>query len=350
MNTQYAGNTLDTTTYVRQDRLLLSVHNLTVVFNTDQGVAYAVDHISFGVGKGKTLALVGESGCGKSVTALAILNLIPSPPGRIISGEIWFNGQDLRLISEVAMRDIRGNEISMIFQEPMTSLNPVFRVGSQIQSVLQLHQKLSPNEARQTSIALLQRVGISAAEKRIDDYPHEMSGGMLQRVMIAMALACKPKLLIADEPTTALDVTIQAQILALLRELQEEEQLAVLLITHDLGVVAESADSVAVMYAGKIVETASVDELFERPCHPYTRGLFASLPATNTPGKRLFAIEGMVPPITSLPPGCRFHPRCQCAMPVCSLQDPPLACGSASHPTACWLYHPIPMQQQETTV
>lgn len=317
---------------------LLRVNGLAVVFQTDQGVARAVDHVSFSLDAGTTLALVGESGCGKSVTALALLRLIPSPPGRIADGEIWFDGQRLLDLPEAAMRRIRGNDISMIFQEPMTSLNPVFRVGAQIEAVLRLHRGLSKPDARDAAVEMLRRVGIPAAERRMEEFPHQMSGGMLQRIMIAMALACDPKLLIADEPTTALDVTIQAQILDLLRELRQQSRLATLLITHDLAVVAEAADAVAVMYAGKIVETAPVAELFEAPSHPYTRGLFASLPAVNQPGKRLATIEGVVPPITAFPTGCRFHPRCSHAMPICRSQEPPLICGAASHPTACWLH------------
>lgn len=317
---------------------LLSVDNLAVVFHTDQGVARAVDGISFRLDAGKTLALVGESGCGKSVTALALLGLIPSPPGRIVSGEIRFDGHNLRCLPESAMRRIRGNDISMIFQEPMTSMNPVFRIGAQIGAVLRMHRGLSKEDARSATAELLRRVGIPEAEQRMEEYPHQMSGGMLQRIMIAMALACDPKLLIADEPTTALDVTIQAQILALLRELQEQAKLATLLITHDLAVVAETADSVAVMYAGKLVETAPVAELFAEPCHPYTQGLFASLPAVNTPGKRLAAIDGTVPPITGFPTGCRFHPRCPHALPLCRELEPPLVSGTAPHPTACWLH------------
>ncbi len=317
---------------------LLDVDNLAVVFQTDQGVARAVDGISFSLDAGATLALVGESGCGKSVTALALLRLIPSPPGRIVSGKIRFDGQPLRELSEEAMRRIRGDDISMIFQEPMTSLNPVFRIGAQIGAVLRLHRGLSREEAGAATVELLRRVGIPEAERRMEEYPHQMSGGMLQRIMIAMALACDPKLLIADEPTTALDVTIQAQILALLRELRNQTRLATLLITHDLAVVAETADTVAVMYAGKIVETAPVTELFSNPCHPYTQGLFASLPGVNRPGKHLATIEGVVPPITAFPPGCRFHPRCPHAMAICRELEPALVCGTAPHPTACFLH------------
>ncbi len=317
---------------------LLRVKDLSVIFQTDQGAARAVDHISYEIKTGTTLAMVGESGCGKSVSALALLRLIPSPPGRIAGGEIYFDGQSLLDLSEPAMRRIRGNEISMIFQEPMTSLNPVFRVGTQIVDVLRLHRGLSGSAAHDAAVDMLDRVGIAAAPQRMQEYPHQMSGGMLQRIMIAMALACTPKLLIADEPTTALDVTIQAQILELLRSLRRDSQLTTLLITHDLAVVAETADEVAVMYAGKIVETAPVRALFKKPYHPYTRGLFASLPASNRDQKRLAVIEGVVPPITDFPQGCRFHPRCPYVMPVCKVQEPALVCGEASHPTACWLY------------
>lgn len=316
----------------------MRVRDLAVVFQTDQGVARAVDHVSFGLDAGETLALVGESGCGKSVTALAVMRLVPTPPGRIVAGEIRFEGNNLLDLPEAAMRRIRGNDISMIFQEPMTSLNPVFRVGAQIEAVLRLHRRLAAAEAHEATVDLLRRVGIPASEQRMEEYPHQMSGGMLQRIMIAMALACDPKVLIADEPTTALDVTIQAQILALLRELRRKSQLATMLIAHDLAVVAETADTVAVMYAGKIVETAAVADLFRDPCHPYTRGLFASLPGVNEPGKRLKTIEGVVPPITAFPSGCRFHPRCPHAMKVCREREPLLVCGSASHPAACWLY------------
>ncbi len=318
---------------------LLRVEDLSVVFHTDEGDARAVDHVSFSLRQGQTVALVGESGCGKSVTALSLLRLIPSPPGQITGGRILFEDRDLLALSEAAMRRIRGNEISMVFQEPMTSLNPVFRVGAQISAVLRMHRKMSGDAARDATIALLRRVGIPSPEKRLDEYPHQMSGGMLQRIIIAMALACNPKVLIADEPTTALDVTIQAQILELLVELQQQSNLAIVLITHDLAVVAETAHHVVVMYAGKVVETAPVAALFERPMHPYTQGLFAALPSVNTPGKRLATIPGSVPAATNFPTGCRFHPRCAHAMPVCATQEPPLACGAASHPVACWLHH-----------
>jgi len=324
---------------------LLKVSGLTVLFQTDQGTARAVDGVSFALHSGETLALVGESGCGKSVTALSLLR--PIPPGRIASGSVVFDGKSLLELPEKAMRDLRGNDISMVFQEPMTSLNPVFRIGDQMTAVLRLHQQLSRSEARQASVALLRQVGIPEPEQRMDDYPHQLSGGMLQRAMIALALACAPKLLIADEPTTALDVTIQAQILQLLRELQTESRLALLLITHDLAVVAETADRVAVMYAGRIVETATVEALFNEPRHPYTQGLFASLPGKEKQGDRLSAIPGTVPPATHFPAGCRFHPRCDKAMPLCRRAEPALHPSGASHQTACWLYQPHPDADEE---
>jgi oligopeptide/dipeptide ABC transporter ATP-binding protein len=319
--------------------ILLSVRGLRTEFHTDQGVACAVDGVSFDLPKGGTLALVGESGCGKSVTALSILRLIPDPPGRIAAGEVLFEGRSLLVLDEREMRRIRGNDISMIFQEPMTSMNPVFRIGDQIAAVIRLHRGLSKAEARREAVALMDRVGIPAAASRVDDYPHQMSGGMLQRVMIAMALACGPRLLIADEPTTALDVTIQAQILDLLNRLRAESGMSVLLITHDLGVVAETAEQVVVMYAGRVVETASVHALFADPKHPYTRALFASLPAISR-GKRLVNIPGAVPAATNFPSGCRFHPRCSHAMPVCSRREPPLLDSGGEHRSACWLHHP----------
>ena len=317
--------------------IALSVRNLRTWFHTDQGVSRAVDDVSFDVPAGKTLAVVGESGFGKSVTALSILRLVPTPPGRIEGGEVLFGGSDLLKLPLRKMRGIRGNDISMIFQEPMTSMNPVFRVGGQIMAAIQLHRGLSKADARREAIALLEHVGIPAPELRVDDYPHQMSGGMLQRVMIALALACGPKVLIADEPTTALDVTIQAQILNLLRTLQQETGMAIILITHDLGVVAEVADEVVVMYGGKKVEQASVEQLFAAPQHPYTRGLFASLPATQAPGAVLHTIKGNVPAATDFPKGCRFHPRCPQAMPRCAEEEPPFAAVQGGHGAACWL-------------
>ncbi len=317
---------------------ILSVRNLQTFFYTERGTALAVDDVSFDISAGKTLAIVGESGCGKSMTALSMLGLVPNPPGKIVGGEIIFDGQDLLKLSNAEMREIRGNDISMIFQEPMTSLNPVFRIGDQIGSILRLHQGLSKQEAHNASIELLTQVGIPAPESRVKDYPHQMSGGMRQRVMIAMALACNPKVLIADEPTTALDVTIQAQILDLLRTLQKERGMAILLITHDLGVVAEMADEVAIMYAGKIIEQAPAQSLFNEKAHSYTQGLFNSLPNLDAPSDRLETILGQVPAATDFPNGCRFHPRCPNAMQVCTESIPGQCRIAQDHKVNCWLY------------
>jgi peptide/nickel transport system ATP-binding protein/oligopeptide transport system ATP-binding protein len=318
---------------------ILSVRELQTYFFTDAGVARAVDGVSFDVHAGRTLALVGESGCGKSVTALSILRLVPDPPGRIVGGSILFKGEDLLMMNPSDMRNLRGNDVSMIFQEPMTSLNPVFRVGDQIGGVLRLHRGLSKLDAREAAIDLLKQVGISDPESRVDDYPHQMSGGMRQRVMIAMALACDPKVLIADEPTTALDVTIQAQILELLKKLQRERGMAIILITHDLGVVAEAADDVAIMYAGRITEMAAVRELFAKRAHPYTEGLFESLPEVGAERARLQTIKGNVPPATHFPSGCRFHPRCPYAMRICPEDEPGLFEVDRAHTARCWLHH-----------
>jgi len=314
---------------------LLEVKGLRTVFATDRGIAPAVDGVSFTIDKGQTLGLVGESGCGKSVTSLSIMRLVASPPGEIVAGEIQFDGQNLLGLSEPDMRKVRGNEIAMIFQEPQTSLNPVFTVGFQIGEALRLHRGMSKAEARAATIELLHKVGIPAPETRVDAYPHQLSGGMKQRVMIAMALSCEPALLIADEPTTALDVTIQAQILDLLRALQSEMGMAILLITHDLGIVAEMAEVVAVMYAGQIVETAPVQELFTQPKHPYTVGLFKSLPKLTGPRERLTPIEGTVPEPTDYPRGCRFAARCPLAADECRTSDPELVEVSPSHESRC---------------
>jgi len=317
---------------------VLSVKNLRVRFTGDAGEAWVIDDVSLDVPPGKTVALVGESGCGKSMTALSVLRLIPSPPGKIMSGKILLNQRDLLTLSEAEMQDIRGNEVSMIFQEPMTSLNPVFRVGAQITSAIMLHRKTPKAEARRETIQLLAQVGIPSPEDRVDDYPHQMSGGMRQRAMIAMALACNPDLLIADEPTTALDVTIQAQILELLRKLQADRGMAIILITHDLGIVAENSDLVAIMYAGKIVEYAPVREMYASPKHPYTIGLFNSLPKLNAQRARLMSIPGQVPAPTEFPTGCRFHPRCPYAMDRCVHEVPIPLDGGPDHTVACWLY------------
>jgi len=306
---------------------LLEVTNLQTHFPTRAGLVRAVDGVSFYIDRGELLGLVGESGCGKSITALSIMRLI-APPGKIVGGEISFDGRNLLKLSDSEMREIRGNDIAMIFQDPMTSLNPVFTVGEQIAEALRLHRNLSRKAARAGAIEAMREVSIPDPARRIDDYPHQLSGGMRQRVMIAMALACDPKLLIADEPTTALDVTIQAQILELLNELRRNRELAILLITHDLGVVAEVADRVAVMYTGRIVEESPVEELFARPRHPYTEGLLRSVPklssATAAKAERLETIEGTVPSPTDLPPGCHFAPRCPYRMPRCTAEEIPL--------------------------
>ena len=318
---------------------LLELRGLCTYFYSDEGEARAVDGVNYALLKGETLGVVGESGCGKSVTALSIMRLIPDPPGRTVGGEILFDGRDLVKVSEAEMRRIRGNEISMIFQEPMTALNPVYTVGDQIMETVMLHQGLSREKARAHAVDMLEKVGIPSPAKRVDEYPHQMSGGMRQRVMIAMAMACNPRLLIADEPTTALDVTIQAQILDLIRGLQEEEHMSVLLITHDLGVVAETAHHVAVMYAGKVVEYATAEELFGRPRHPYTIGLFRSLPDLAQPGERLQTIPGIVPSAFRFPSGCRYRTRCPIAREECARSEPPLeplpdAAGGV-HTAAC---------------
>jgi oligopeptide/dipeptide ABC transporter ATP-binding protein len=320
------------------NEMLISVRHLSTHFSTEQGLARAVQDISFDIPKAKTLALVGESGCGKSVTALSILRLIPNPPGKIVAGEILLEGQSLLKLSQSRMRSIRGNDIAMIFQEPMTSLNPVFTIGNQIIEVIQLHQKKSFKEARRMAVEMLGKVGIADPQQRIDEYPHQMSGGMRQRVMIAMALSCTPKLLIADEPTTALDVTIQAQILDLLRQLQQQQHMSILLITHDLGVVAENADDVVVMYASRIAESAPVETLFARPLHPYTQGLLRSLPKLNERRDRLEVIGGSVPNPVDFPSGCKFHPRCPvgCEDRRCQTEEPLLKEVEPGHSAACW--------------
>jgi peptide/nickel transport system ATP-binding protein len=319
---------------------LLEVDDLRTHFYTRDGVVRAVDGVSYRVHPGETLAVVGESGCGKSVTALSILRLIASPPGRIVSGRLMFEGRNLLELTDAQMRAIRGNQISMIFQEPMTSLNPVLTIGRQIAETLVLHQNMSRDQAMQRAMEMLRRVKIPEPERRLKQYPHELSGGMRQRVMIAMALSCNPKLLIADEPTTALDVTIQAQILDLMRELKEQTGAAIVLITHDLGVVAEMAQRVVVMYAGRKVEEAGVDELFARPRHPYTRGLMDSIPHLDESDagqrKRLAEIPGMVPSLKEEVPGCLFAPRCAYATARGRQEYPPLEQKASGHWAACW--------------
>jgi oligopeptide/dipeptide ABC transporter ATP-binding protein len=320
---------------------LLQVRNLETSFFTPEGQVRAIDGISFEIGEGKTIGLVGESGCGKSVTSLSIMRLIPSPPGKIVGGEIMYRDRDLLRLNNEEMRKIRGNEISMIFQEPMTSLNPVFTVGNQIGEAIRLHQGLGKKETRQKTIDMLRLVKIADPESRVDSYPHQLSGGMRQRIMIAMALSCNPSLLIADEPTTALDVTIQAQILDLMKELQQKiGGMALLLITHDLGVVAEQADDVAIMYAGKIVERSNTRAIFNRPFHPYTVGLINSLPGAGAlKKKRLDAIPGVVPNPLHLPSGCRFRDRCPRAADLCAQVEPKLEEKAPGHTAACHFPH-----------
>jgi peptide/nickel transport system ATP-binding protein/oligopeptide transport system ATP-binding protein len=319
---------------------LLEIRNLKTYFDVRGGVLKAVDDVSFTIEAGETLGLVGESGCGKTVTAASIMRLVPIPPGRIAGGEILFEGVDVLRLSESEMRKVRGNKISMIFQEPMTSLNPVFTVGDQVAEVISLHEKLSQREIRDRIIESFRLVRIPAAESRIKEYPHQMSGGMRQRVMIAMALACHPKLMIADEPSTALDVTIQAQILDLMNNLKKETGAAILFITHDLGVIAEMAQRVAVMYAGKIMEAADVDTLFSEPKHPYTIGLMNSIPilGIGKKEKRLSTIPGVVPSLFKLPEGCLFHERCSVATPECGRLEPPTIDLGKGHIVRCHQY------------
>jgi oligopeptide/dipeptide ABC transporter ATP-binding protein len=315
---------------------LLEIRGLRVSFATDAGPVPAVRGVDLSLAEGETLALVGESGCGKSVTALSILRLVATPPGAYDAGEILLSGEDLLRVSEERIREIRGNDVAMIFQEPMTSLNPVFPVGEQVAETIELHQRVGPAEARGRAVEALRRVGIPAPEQRAGEYPHQLSGGLRQRVMIAMALACNPRVLIADEPTTALDVTIQAQILELIAKLQRELGMAVLLITHDLGVVAETAHRVAVMYAGRVVEEAGVLELFERPRHPYTAGLLRSRPRLDVGHGRLVPIEGTVPDALHVPAGCAFHPRCPLAVERCKREEPALL-AHAGRRFACFV-------------
>jgi peptide/nickel transport system ATP-binding protein len=315
---------------------LLRVRDLRTYFDTEDGVVKAVDGVSFRMEAGRTLALVGESGCGKSVTAFSILRLLAMPPARFAGGTVRLDGRDLLTLSERRMRQVRGGQIGMVFQEPMSSLNPVFTCGNQIVEAIRQHQAIGRRKARRQAVELLARVGIPEPAQRFDEYPHQLSGGMRQRVMIAMALSCNPRLLIADEPTTALDVTIQAQILDLLKELQARAGLAMLLITHDLAVVAETAHTVAVMYASKIVEHAPAAELFAKPLHPYTQALFRSLPRLGEDKKRLQAIGGSVPNPLEFPPGCKFHPRCPRAIARCRVDEPALREITKGHWAACW--------------
>ncbi len=329
---------------------LLEVRELKTYFFTYDGEEKAVDGISYEIEAGETLGLVGESGCGKSVSALSLLRLIPSPPGRIVSGEVLFEGEDLLKVSDDAIRHVRGNRIAMIFQEPMTSLNPVLTISRQLTEALELHLQLDGTAAKQRAIQLLDMVGIPEAAARIDDYPHQFSGGMRQRVMIAMALSCNPKLLLADEPTTALDVTIQAQILELLTRLTRELGTAVIIITHNLGVVARYADRVNVMYAGKIIESATAEGLYHQPRHPYTLGLLKSVPRLDQVRKeKLDPIEGMPPDMVRLPPGCSFRARCRFAVDRCAEEVPPLLPVGSDHYSACWEWERVAQAAKSPT-
>jgi oligopeptide/dipeptide ABC transporter ATP-binding protein len=316
---------------------VLKIKDLKTYFFTDEGVARAVDGVSLRVAKGKTLGLVGESGCGKAMTALSILRLIPSPPGRIVGGSICLAGEDVLALPEARMRAVRGRLASMIFQEPMTSLNPVFTIGDQVMEAVRIHTGLGRREAQKVAVEYLTKVGIPAARERMSQYPHQLSGGMKQRVMIAMALCLNPALLVADEPTTALDVTIQAGILKLMKDMQAETGSAILLITHDLGIVAEMADEVAVMYAGKIVESGPSEKIFTSFRHPYTEGLFKSLPGRARRGQRLYTISGTVPLAIAFPNACRFHTRCPLATETCRTEEPPLLDIGGGHLCACWV-------------
>lgn len=323
------------------ENALLEIKGLRVHFETERGVLRALDGVDLSIGAGKIFGLAGESGCGKTVLALSTIGLLPMPLGRIVGGEIRFCGIDLLGLPEESLQKIRGREISMIFQEPMTSLNPVFHIGEQIAEVLRLHEGLGKQEALGRSVELLRMVGIGSPETRIWQYPHQLSGGMRQRVMIAMALACRPRLILADEPTTALDVTIQAQVIELMKSVQEETRTAILLITHDLGVIAEVAEDVAIMYAGWIVEQGPVEELFAMPLHPYTRGLLASIPYIDAPhGKDIFLkdIPGGVPALNELPTGCRFQDRCLERLPICREKEPLLQARGRRHQIRCWKY------------
>jgi peptide/nickel transport system ATP-binding protein/oligopeptide transport system ATP-binding protein len=314
---------------------LLEVRNLTTAFRTARGEINAIEDVSFSVDEGEVLGIVGESGSGKSVTALTIMGLLPRPPARIAAGSIRFAGQDITRLSETAMQKIRGPGIAMVFQEPMTSLNPVFTIGDQITETLRAHERLPPRVQRVRAIEMLDKVGIPSASRRLDDYPHQLSGGQRQRVMIAIALCCNPRLLIADEPTTALDVTIQAQILDLLLDLRDEFRMAVIVITHNMGVVAETADRVMVMYAGSVIEQAPVAGIFDRPLHPYTRGLLSCVPSIEQETERLTAIPGTLPEPARRPPGCRFAPRCELCIDACAEAQPPLLPLGPAHDVAC---------------
>ncbi len=318
--------------------VILKIEDLKTYFNTDDGIVKAVDGVSFSLSKGETLGLVGESGCGKSVSNLSIMKLIPSPPGKIMGGKAFLDGENIFDMSNDEIRRLRGNRISMIFQDPMTSLNPFLRISTQMVETIRLHQGMNRKNAKDKAVEMLKMVGIPNPGKRVIDYPHQFSGGMRQRVMIAMALSCNPEILIADEPTSALDVTIQAQILEIIKDLKQKLGTAVIMITHDLGVVAGTCDKINVMYAGRIVEKGTVDEIFKDPKHPYTRGLISSVPRLDKPGKeRLFSIEGQPPNLIDLPDVCHFHPRCEYAMDICRRKSPP-DMASAGRIVRCWLF------------
>ena len=319
-------------------KTLVEFKNLETHFHTSEGIVKAVNNVSFKIKEGETVCVVGESGCGKSVTAMSLMRLIPNPPGKIVGGEIFFEDKDILKFTEKELMEMRGNDISVIFQEPMTSLNPVFKIGDQICEAIILHQHLSKDEAEKKAIEVLKIIGIARAEEIMKSYPHELSGGMRQRIMIAMAVCCNPKLLIADEPTTALDVTIQAQILDLMRDIKEKLNTSILLITHDLGVVAEMADYVVVMYAGKVIEEAPVIELFKNPMHPYTQGLLKSKPSVNGNETRLYSIPGQVPNPIGMPDNCYFNERCDRCMGKCKKDQPKLIDVGNRHKVSCWLY------------
>jgi oligopeptide/dipeptide ABC transporter ATP-binding protein len=339
-------NTVESTT----NDNLLTIRNLHTYFYTEDGVVKALNGVNLEIKRGEVLGLVGESGSGKSVTALSILRLIQDPPGRIVQGEIWFDGGDLlQYPIERMCAEVRGGKIAMIFQDPMTSLNPVFRVGAQVAEAIKIHQHVGWKAALERAVGMMKRVGIPSAETRLVDYPHQFSGGMKQRVMISMGLSCNPQLLIADEPTTALDVTIQAQILEEIKQIKEETNASVLLITHDLGVIGEMADRVAVMYAGNIVEYTDADTLFTTPKHPYTQGLLNCFPEATERKTQLEPIEGIVPNLINPPSGCRFHPRCKLAMPICSEREPQLQELAPGHQVSCLLYENNIMQASATS-
>ena len=325
-------------TAIAEKDTMLAVTGLKTYFFTQKGVIPAVDDVSFTVKKGRIVGIVGESGCGKSMTALSLMGLVPAPAGKIVAGSIVLDGKNLVNLTEKEMCQVRGNEMSMIFQEPMTSLNPVYTVGKQVMEAAILHQQLGKTEAKEKALEMFKLVGIPEPQKRLDTYPHQLSGGLRQRVMIAMALCCRPKLLLADEPTTALDVTVQAQILQLMKKLQAELDSAIVLITHDMGVVAEVCDDVTIMYAGKIVEQANVFELFDNCLHPYTAGLLKALPTLRKNGERLYNIPGMLPNLLQLPKGCRFFPRCESASTICGEQEPDLVDVGQGHLVRCLKY------------